>query len=100
MSNAVESQKIADEKKGWKALLVAFILSVLFLGIFYLAMENEPDYMPSKQAESHQTAFKNAPIMSKEALAAAQKANTTPVNNEMSHMQQGNPETHSEHNAH
>ena len=34
MSNAVESQKVADEKKGWKGLLIAAILSVLFLGIF------------------------------------------------------------------
>ena len=66
MSNAVESQKVADEKKGWKGLLIAAILSVLFLGIFYLAMANEPDYMPSQQQKnaSQQHAFKSAPTMS------------------------------------
>lgn len=51
---------------GWKALIVAFILSIAFLGIFYLAMENDPDYMPSQQnkEQSHQQhAFKNAPTM-------------------------------------
>lgn len=75
MSNAVESQKLADEKKGWKGLLIAFILSILFLVIFYLAMENEPDYMPSKQQETNQTSFKNAPVMSQEALANAEMKN-------------------------
>lgn len=100
MSNAVESQKIADEKKGWKGLFVAFILSILFLGIFYLAMENEPDYMPSKQqAVSNQTAFKNAPVMSQEALAEAEKQRNA-ASGEISHMQHGNAEAHSEHNSH
>ena len=61
---------------GWKALIVAFILSIIFLAIFYLAMENDPDYMPSQQnkEQSHQQhAFKNAPTMSPEAIEAAQK---------------------------
>ncbi len=51
---------------GWKALIVAFILSIIFLAIFYLAMENDPDYMPSQQnkEQGHQQhAFKNAPTM-------------------------------------
>ncbi len=38
---------------GWKALIIAFILSAFFLGFFYLAVNNEPDYMPSqKRAEA------------------------------------------------
>ncbi len=52
MSDALKSQEIANEKKGWKGLLIAAVLSVLFLGIFYMAMSNEPDYMPSKQNQS------------------------------------------------
>lgn len=59
---------------GWKALIIAFILSGFFLGIFYLAITNEPDYMPSHQTKQNvQThAFKNAPAMSEEAMAKAQ----------------------------
>lgn len=47
----------SSEKKGWKAILIATILSCFFLGFFYLAMTNEPDYMPSqknKQTATHQ----------------------------------------------
>lgn len=59
---------------GWKALIIAFILSVFFLGFFYLAVSNEPDYMPSqKQQNTQQHAFKNAPAMSEEALARAEQ---------------------------
>ncbi|CAD9196935.1 hypothetical protein [Acinetobacter bohemicus] len=74
---------------GWKALIIAFILSAFFLGFFYLAVTNEPDYMPSqKRAESNQTAFKNAPVMSQEALAEAEKQKnpSAAVNTEMHHM--------------
>ncbi len=51
MSDHVKSQEIANEKKGWKGLAIAAVLSILFLGIFYMAMQNEPDYMPSKQID-------------------------------------------------
>ena len=77
---------------GWKALIIAFILSAFFLGFFYLAVTNEPDYMPSqKRAESNQTAFKNAPVMSQEALAEAEKQKNTSAasaaaSTEMHHM--------------
>ena len=59
---------------GWKALIIAFILSGFFLGFFYLAVTNEPDYMPSQQAKQNtqQHAFKNAPAMSEESMAKAQ----------------------------
>lgn len=70
------SNEISPEKSpwGWKALIIAFILSGFFLGFFYLAVANEPDYMPSQQNKQNtqQHAFKNAPTMSEEALAKAQ----------------------------
>ena len=43
---------------GWKALIIAFILSAFFLGFFYLAVTNEPDYMPSQQNKKAPTTFK------------------------------------------
>lgn len=59
---------------GWKALIIAIILSCFFMGFFYLAVSNEPDYMPSQQnKETQQHAFKNAPAMSEEALAEAEQ---------------------------
>lgn len=70
------SNEISPEKSpwGWKALIIAFILSGFFLGFFYLAVSNEPDYMPSQQHKQNtqQHAFKNAPAMSEDALAKAQ----------------------------
>ena len=60
---------------GWKALIIFCILSALFMGFFWLAVSNEPDYMPSQQKKDNtqQHAFKNAPAMSQEQLAEAQK---------------------------
>ncbi len=71
MSNEVSPEKSAW---GWKALIIAFILSAFFLGFFYLAVTNEPDYMPSQQNKhnTQQHAFKNAPVMSEESLAKAE----------------------------
>ena len=70
------SNESSPEKSpwGWKALVIAFILSAFFLGFFYLAVTNEPDYMPSQQNKQNtqQHAFKNAPAMSEEALTKAQ----------------------------
>ncbi|OTG89868.1 hypothetical protein [Acinetobacter sp. ANC 3832] len=37
---------------GWKALIIAVILSCFFLGFFYLAVSNEPDYMPSQKRQA------------------------------------------------
>ena len=58
---------------GWKALIIFCILGALFMGFFWLAVSNEPDYMPSQQKKENtqQHAFKNAPAMSEEALAEA-----------------------------
>ncbi|HJF27720.1 hypothetical protein OC498_08595 [Acinetobacter bohemicus] len=59
---------------GWKALIIFCILSGFFMLFFWLAVSNEPDYMPSQQNKQNtqQHAFKNAPVMSQEALAKAQ----------------------------
>ncbi len=39
---------------GWKAVIIVCILGALFMGIFYLAVSNEPDYMPSqKRNQTH-----------------------------------------------
>lgn len=59
---------------GWKALILFTIGGILFLGFFYLAVNNEADYMPSQKAKENtqQHAFKNAPAMSKESLDKAQ----------------------------
>ncbi len=45
------TNKLSPEQSwwGWKLLIVASILSVLFMIIFYLAINNEPDYMPSQK---------------------------------------------------
>ncbi|MGB9191732.1 DUF4199 domain-containing protein [Acinetobacter sp. A1-4-2] len=41
---------------GWKAVIIVCILGALFMGIFYLAVSNEPDYMPSqKRNQTHTT---------------------------------------------
>ena len=59
---------------GWKALIIFCIIGGIFMFIFWLAVSNEPDYMPSQQNKhnTQQHAFKNAPVMSEEALAKAQ----------------------------
>ena len=70
----MSDQSTPSSKAGWKALAVAFILGFIFLGFFYLAVSNEPDYMPSQQHKQNaqQHAFKQAPTMSEEAMQRAQ----------------------------
>ena len=48
------SEKLCPETSpwGWKALIITCILSFLFMVIFYLAMNNEPDYMPMNQKKA------------------------------------------------
>ena len=50
------SDNTSPEKSpwGWKALIIATILSIIFLVVFYLAMQNEPDYMPGAQRKAQQ----------------------------------------------
>ena len=46
---------------GWKAVAFACVLGIVFLGFFYLAVSNEPDYMPSqKHKQTHQAATSGA----------------------------------------
>ena len=72
-----EREKLSPEKSfwGWKLLAISIVLSCIFMGIFYLAITNEPDYMPSQQQKNtqQQHAFKSAPTMSQEALNEAKK---------------------------
>ena len=37
---------------GWKALIITCILSFIFMVVFYLAMNNEADYMPMNQKKA------------------------------------------------
>lgn len=48
------SEKLCPETSpwGWKALIITCILSFVFMVIFYLAMNNEPDYMPMNQKKA------------------------------------------------
>ncbi|WP_019458007.1 MULTISPECIES: NADH-quinone oxidoreductase subunit J [unclassified Acinetobacter] len=54
------TNKLSPEQSwwGWKLLIVASILALLFMLIFYWAINNEPDYMPSQNnkqmMESHE----------------------------------------------
>lgn len=52
MSDAASSTK----KPLWRSpvVYIAVILSCLFLAFFYLAVTNEPDYMPSQDAKNMQ----------------------------------------------
>lgn len=45
------TNKLSPEQSwwGWKLLIVASILALLFMIIFYWAINNEPDYMPSQK---------------------------------------------------
>ena len=55
---------------GWKAAIIATILSCLFLGFFYIAMSNEPDYMPSQQrAKNHANMMSNDAVAEKDKTA-------------------------------
>ncbi len=58
------SDNTSPEKSpwGWKALIIATILSIIFLVIFYLAMQHEPDYMPGKQREARAAQASSAPV--------------------------------------
>ena len=48
------SEKLCPETSpwGWKALIITCILSFIFMVVFYLAMNNEADYMPMNQKKA------------------------------------------------
>ena len=56
MSNQPSSQKNSNEETvlGWKFVIIVGVLSTIFLSFFYLAMSQEPDYMPSAQRKAQQ----------------------------------------------
>ncbi|MDF2417791.1 hypothetical protein GWP85_09730 [Acinetobacter beijerinckii] len=39
---------------GWKFVIIVGVLSTIFLSFFYLAMSQEPDYMPGAQRKAQQ----------------------------------------------
>lgn len=59
------SNKLSPEKSfwGWKLLIIAIILGFLFMVIFYLAITNEPDYMPSQKNKQMQHTEAQMPAM-------------------------------------
>lgn len=76
------SDNTSPEKSpwGWKALIIATILSIIFLVVFYLAMKHEPDYMPGKQREAREAQASSAPAehtMDMNAASDAQQMNMT-----------------------
>ena len=55
MSQQSSPQKDSNETiLGWKFVIIVGVLSAIFLGFFYLAMSNEPDYMPGAQRKAQQ----------------------------------------------
>ena len=73
----------SSEKKGWKAILIATILSCFFLGFFYLAMTNEPDYMPSQKRKAAQENV--APATAEQHQMSAEEHAAMPVSSEATH---------------
>jgi len=55
---------------GWKALIIACILGAFFMGFFYLAVSNEPDYMPSQKQKQVHSAHQAAAPAASEPTAA------------------------------
>jgi len=82
-----QSNKLSPEKSfwGWKLLIIAIILSCIFMWIFYLAITNDPEYMPSHQQKYTEQTFKTAPIMQNEAHTQHQQATSEPMPMQMHH---------------
>ncbi len=72
------SNKLSPEKSGWgwKLLIVAIILSCIFMGFFWLAITNDPEYMPSHKQQYTQQSFKNAPVMKQTEQAHQEQASS------------------------
>ncbi|OTG85112.1 hypothetical protein [Acinetobacter sp. ANC 4648] len=66
------TEKLSPEQSGWgwKSLIIACILSFIFMLFFYLAISNDPEYMPShKQTYTQQNVFKSGPVMTKQPIS-------------------------------
>ena len=64
----VSIEKLSPEQSGWgwKMLLAACVFSAIFMSFFYLAINSDPEYMPSHQQSYTQNAFNSAPMMSQQ----------------------------------
>lgn len=55
MNKQPSPQKDSNETVlGWKFVIIVGVLSTIFLSFFYLAMSQEPDYMPGAQRKAQQ----------------------------------------------
>lgn len=55
MNKQPSPQKDSNETVlGWKFVIIVGVLSTIFLSFFYLAMTQEPDYMPGAQRKAQQ----------------------------------------------
>ncbi|MFD1438789.1 hypothetical protein [Acinetobacter terrae] len=73
---------------GWKALIIACILGAFFMGFFYLAISNEPDYMPSqkqKQAQQAATSAASEPTAAEMNMTEAEHAAMTETEKSAEH---------------
>lgn len=59
---------------GWKALIIFCIIGAIFMLVLWLALSNEPDYMPSQQKKQAQSMTHTQP---KSAEPTAQEMNMT-----------------------
>jgi hypothetical protein len=69
--NYLMSEKLCPETSpwGWKALIITCILSFIFMVVFYLAMNNEPDYMPmNKNKVAPQSEMSQSSMMSETSM--------------------------------
>ena len=73
------TERLTPEKSpwGWKALFIFCILGGIFMFIFWLAVTNEPDYMPSqKRKQAAEAAAQQAATDAKMANATTLESNT------------------------
>ena len=89
-----EREKLSPEKSfwGWKLLAISIVLSCIFMGIFYLAITNEPDYMPSQQnkaTQQHDMSKMNHDSMQQEMEKSDSMNHASMSQEDMAKMEQG-----------
>ncbi|MCH7394968.1 hypothetical protein MMP66_11910 [Acinetobacter dispersus] len=76
MNNQPSPKKDSNEETvlGWKFVIIVGVLSTIFLSFFYLAMTQEPDYMPGAQRKAQQQEHaQNSSSASSEVAAKTQQ---------------------------
>ncbi|QER38749.1 hypothetical protein F2A31_03140 [Acinetobacter suaedae] len=74
MSNKPSPQKDSNETVlGWKFVIIVGVLSTIFLSFFYLAMTQEPDYMPGAQRKAQQELSQETSSASSEVAAQSKQ---------------------------